>query len=184
MLIGRPAPDFRMLTTQDPNTLEHVASLADYRGRWLMLFFYPSDFTFVCPTEMIAINEALPEFTERGCDVLGVSTDGVFAHIAWMEFHIGQLDYPLASDRTHEVSRAYEVLDESAGQAVRAAFVIDPEGVVRYQGIYDDRVGRSIDEILRVLDALQRPGRSFAQYSRPPAQRSADCGRAALPAGT
>lgn len=181
MLIGRPAPDFRMLTTKDPNTLEHEATLADYRGRWLLLFFYPSDFTFVCPTEMIALNEALPEFADRDCDVLGVSTDGVFAHIAWMEFHIGQLDYPLASDRTQTVSRAYEVLDDG-GQAYRAAFVIDPEGVVRWETAYDDRVGRSIDEILRVLDALRRPGRTFAQYSRPPQQRSADCGRAVLPA--
>ena len=181
MLIGRPAPDFRMLTTKDPNTLEHEATLADYRGRWLLLFFYPSDFTFVCPTEMIALNEALPEFAERDCDVLGVSTDGVFAHIAWMEFHIGQLDYPLASDRSQAVSRDYHVLEDD-GRAARAVFVIDPEGVVRFETIYDDRVGRSIDEILRVLDALRRPGRTFAQYTAPPRQREADCGRAVLPA--
>jgi peroxiredoxin (alkyl hydroperoxide reductase subunit C) len=129
---------------------------------------------------MIALNQALPEFTERSCDVLGVSTDGVFAHIAWMEFHIGQLEYPLASDRSQVVSTAYGVLDDD-GRAARAVFVIDPEGVVRFETIYDDRVGRSIDELLRVLDALQRPGRTFAQYTSPPRQREADCGRAALP---
>ena len=174
MLIGRPAPDFRMLTTKDPNTLEDEATLADYRGRWLLLFFYPSDFTFVCPTEMIALNAALPEFAALGCDVLGVSTDGVFAHIAWMEFHIGTLDYPLASDRSQVVSRAYGVLDDE-GRAARAVFLVDPEGVVRFETVYDDRVGRSIDEILRVVQSLQKPGRTFAQYTSPPRPRSGDC---------
>ena len=163
MLLGSAAPDFRMTTTKDLNTLDHEATLADYRGRWLVLFFYPADFTFVCPTEVMAFSEAVPAFAERDAEVLGVSTDGVFAHVAWMEFHIGQLDFPLASDRTQEVSRAYGVLD-GAGQAARAVFVIDPEGVVRHEVIHDDRVGRSVNEILRVLGALQGPGRTFAEY--------------------
>ncbi|MBI4939292.1 MAG: peroxiredoxin [Actinobacteria bacterium] len=179
MLIGRPAPDFRMLTTKDPNTLEHEATLADYQGRWLLLFFYPSDFTFVCPTEMLALNAALPEFADLDCDVLGVSTDGVFAHIAWMEFHIGALDYPLASDRSQVVSRAYGVLEDD-GRASRAVFLVDPEGVVRFETLYDDRVGRSIDELLRVLQALRKPGRTFAQYTSPPRPRDADCNPTAL----
>jgi peroxiredoxin (alkyl hydroperoxide reductase subunit C) len=166
MLLGRPAPDFRMLTTKDLNTLDHEARLADYHGRWLVLFFYPADFTFVCPTEVRAFSDAVTAFAERNADVLGVSTDGIFSHVAWMEFHIGQLAFPLASDRTQQVSRDYGVLDDE-GQSARAVFVIDPEGTVRHEVIHDDRVGRSVDEILRVLAALQSPGRTFATYTSP-----------------
>lgn len=163
MLVGRPAPDFRMVTTKDPDTLAHEAALADYRGQWLILFFYPADFTFVCPTEVLAFNTALPMFSEWGAALLGVSTDGVYAHVAWQEFHIGNLDFPLASDRSQVVSQAYGVLDEQ-GQSARAVFVIDPEGVVRWEAVYDDRVGRSVNEVLRVLAALQTPGRTFAEF--------------------
>lgn len=169
MLVGKPAPDFRMTTTKDLNSLDHVATLADYRGRWLVLFFYPADFTFVCPTEVLAFNSAVPTFSTMDTEILGVSTDGVFAHVAWMEFHIGTLDFPLASDRTHAVSRAYGVLDEATGESARGVFVIDPEGVVRHQAVHDDRVGRSVDEVLRVLGALQGPGRTFAQFTPQPA---------------
>jgi peroxiredoxin (alkyl hydroperoxide reductase subunit C) len=163
MFVGKTAPDFRMLTTKDANTLDHEATLADYRGRWLVLFFYPADFTVVCPTEVLAFNAAVRAFDEHEADLLGVSTDSVFSHVAWMEFHIGNLDFPLASDRTHAVSSAYGVLDGD-GQAARAVFLIDPQGVVRYQVVHDDRVGRSVAEILRVLNALQSPGRTFAQF--------------------
>lgn len=171
MLIGKPAPDFRMTTTKDLNTLEHEASLADYRGRWLVLFFYPADFTFVCPTEVLAFSEAVPAFAERDAELLGVSTDGIHSHVAWMEFHIGQLAFPLASDRTQAVSRAYDVLDD-AGQAARAVFIIDPDGVVRHEVVHDDRVGRSVNEILRVLTSLQARGRTFAEFD---ASRLAVC---------
>jgi peroxiredoxin (alkyl hydroperoxide reductase subunit C) len=164
MLVGKPAPDFRMLTTKDANSLDHEATLADYRGRWLVLFFYPADFTFVCPTEVLAFNAAAPAFLERNAELLGVSTDSVHAHVAWMEFHIGNLDFPLASDQTHDASRAYRVLDGN-GQAARALFLIDPEGIVRYEVVHDDRVGRSVDEVLRVLNALQSPSRTFAQFA-------------------
>jgi peroxiredoxin (alkyl hydroperoxide reductase subunit C) len=164
MHVGKPAPDFRMKTTKDPNTLEHEATLADYRGRWLVLFFYPADFTFVCPTEVLAFNAAVsPLASEYDAELLGVSTDSVFAHVAWMEFHIGSLAFPLASDRTHAVSRSYGVLDDE-GQAARGVFVIDPEGIVRYEVVHDDRVGRSVDEVLRVLAALQAKGRTFARF--------------------
>jgi len=169
MLLGSPAPDFTMTTTKDLNTLDHQATLADYHGKWLVMFFYPADFTFVCPTEVLAFNAAVPAFAERNAEVLGVSTDGVFAHVAWMEFHIGNLDFPLASDRTQTVSTAYDVLDDQ-GQSMRAVFVIDPEGVVRHVVVHDDRVGRSVNEILRVLGALQAPGRTFAEYTAPEAQ--------------
>jgi peroxiredoxin (alkyl hydroperoxide reductase subunit C) len=168
VLIGSPAPDFRMTTTKDLNTLEHEATLADYRGRWLVLFFYPADFTFVCPTEVMAFSRAVPAFAERDAEVLGVSTDGVFSHVAWMEFHIGPLDFPLASDRTQVVSKAFGVLDDQ-GQSARAVYIIDPEGIVRHEVIHDDRVGRSVNEVLRVLSALQAPGRTFAEYNDPAA---------------
>jgi peroxiredoxin 2/4 len=164
MYVGKPAPDFRMGTTKDLNTLEHEATLQEYAGRWLVLFFYPADFTFVCPTEVLAFNSAVPAFAERNAELLGVSTDSVYSHVAWMEFHIGQLDFPLASDRDQMVSKAYGVLDD-AGQSARGVFIIDPAGVVRYEVIHDDRVGRSVDEVLRVLSALQAPGRTFAQYT-------------------
>jgi peroxiredoxin (alkyl hydroperoxide reductase subunit C) len=168
MLIDRPTPDFRMTTTKDLNTLEHEATPADYRGKWLVLFFYPADFTFVCPTEVLAFDRAVPAFAELNAELLGVSTDGIFSHVAWMEFHIGHLSFPLASDRTQQVSRDYGVLNADTGQSERAVFIIDPEGVVRYQVVHDDRVGRSVDEVLRVLRALQSPGRSFAVFTCPP----------------
>src|SRR3954451_23301605 len=137
-----------MVTAKDLNTLDHEATLAEYKGKWLILFFYPADFTFVCPTEVLAFNSAVPTFAQHDAELLGVSTDGVFSHVAWMEFHIGQLDFPLASDRSHAVSREYGVLDE-AGQSARGVFIIDPDGIVRYEVIHDDRVGRSVDEVLR-----------------------------------
>jgi peroxiredoxin (alkyl hydroperoxide reductase subunit C) len=161
MLLGKQAPDFRMRTTHDLNTLEHEATLADYRGRWLVMFFYPADFTFVCPTEALSFDGAIPALQSLNADLLGISTDSVHSHVAWMEFHIGKLNFPLASDRSHEVSRSYGVLDDN-GESARATFIIDPAGVVRWQVVYDDRVGRSVDEVLRVLTGLQAPGRTRA----------------------
>ncbi len=166
MFVGSPAPDFRMVSTKDLNTLEHEVALPDYAGRWLVLFFYPADFTFVCPTEVLAFNAALPRFADLDADLLGVSTDSVHAHVAWLEFHLGPLEFPLASDRNQQVSRAYGVLDD-AGQSARALFIIDPDGVVRHEVVHDDRVGRSVDEVLRVLTALQAPGRTPGQYTQP-----------------
>jgi peroxiredoxin (alkyl hydroperoxide reductase subunit C) len=161
MLLGKPAPDFTMTTTKDVNNLDHVATLDDYKGKWLVLFFYPADFTFICPTEVLAFNTAVPVLASRNAELLGVSTDSVWAHVAWMEFHIGNLDFPLASDRTHAVSRSYGVLGED-GQAARGLFIVDPEGVLRYEVVHDEPVGRSVNEMLRVLDALQTPGRTWA----------------------
>jgi len=166
MFVGSPAPDFRMVSTKDLNTLEHEVSLSDYAGRWLVVFFYPADFTFVCPTEVLAFNAALPRFAELDADLLGVSTDSVHAHVAWLEFHLGPLEFPLASDRNQQVSRAYGVLDD-AGQSARALFIVDPDGVVRHEVVHDDRVGRSVDEVLRVLTALRAPGRTPGHYTQP-----------------
>jgi len=161
MFLGKPAPAFSMTTTKDINNLDHVATLESYRGKWLVLFFYPADFTFVCPTEVLAFNTAVPVLEARNAELLGVSTDSVWSHVAWMEFHIGKLDFPLASDRTLEVCRSYGVLGDD-GQAARGLFIIDPEGTVRYEVVHDEPVGRSVNEMLRVLDALQTPGRTWA----------------------
>ena len=162
MLVGKPAPDFDMVTTKNLDTLDERATLKDYQGKWLILFFYPADFTFVCPSEMIAFNEAVPVFAKHNAELLGVSTDGVYVHVAWMDAMVGYLHFPLASDRNWATSRAYQVLDESEGIASRAIVIVDPDGIVRYEVNHADQVGRSPREILRVLTALQGPGRTFA----------------------
>ncbi len=115
-LVGKPAPDFEMPSTKNLDTLDEPVRLQDHRGRWLVLFFYPADFTFVCPTEAIAFSSAVPDFAELDADVIGVSTDGVHAHLAWTEFHVGKLAYPLGADRTQVVSRAFGVLNEAEGR--------------------------------------------------------------------
>jgi len=168
-LVGQKAPNFKMLTTKDMQTLNHVASLEDYKGKWLVLFFYPLDFTFVCPTEITAFNDRLQEFADLDCEILGVSTDSVHSHRAWIkspraEGGLGELSFPLASDITKEVSRAYDVLIENEGIALRGLFIIDPEGVLRYQVVHDLNVGRNVDETLRVLEALQSGGLCAANW--------------------
>jgi len=170
--VGLPAPDFRMKTTKDatsPKTLGKEVALADYRGTWLILFFYPLDFTFVCPTEILAFSDRYDEIRELGADVLGCSTDSVYSHFAWINTPrekngIAGLRYPLAADYTKAVARAYGVLNEEAGTAQRGLFIIDPEGVVVYQTVTHNNVGRSVDETLRVLQALQSGGLCPAEW--------------------
>ncbi|MDR3563005.1 MAG: peroxiredoxin [Negativicutes bacterium] len=161
--VGQKAPDFTMPTTKNMETLDQVTKLADYQGKWLVLFFYPLDFTFVCPTEIRGFNSRLEDFRKAGAEILGVSVDSVFSHRAWVrtaqgDGGLGGLDYPLASDITKQVSRDYGVLIEEQGIALRGLFIIDAEGVLRYQVVSDLNVGRSVDETLRVLQALQTGG--------------------------
>ena len=161
--IGQKAPEFCMETTKALDTLDHKAKLTDYLGKWLILYFYPMDFTFVCPTEIRGFNSRLTEFEALGAEVLGVSTDSVYCHRAWIrtpiaEGGLGALSYPFGSDITKQVSRDYDVLIEEKGVALRGLFIIDPEGILRYQVVCDLNVGRSIDETLRVLQALQSGG--------------------------
>lgn len=161
--VGQKAPDFSMATTKHLEELDHVARLADYRGKWLVMFFYPLDFTYVCPTEIRGFNSRLADFQAINADILGVSTDSIFSHRAWVKASqsdggLGGLAYPLASDMTKQVSRDYGVLIEDKGFALRGLFIIDPEGVLRYQVVTDENVGRSVDETLRVLQALQTGG--------------------------
>ncbi|BCJ88579.1 peroxiredoxin [Effusibacillus dendaii] len=162
-LVGQKAPDFKMLTTTNLEKLNHEVSLADYKGKWLVLFFWPMDFTFVCPTEITAISDRAQEFFDLDAEILGVSVDSVYVHRAWIETPrdkngIGQVNYPLASDITKQVARDYDVLIEEKGVALRGLFIIDPEGILRYQVVHDLNVGRSVDETLRVLEALQSGG--------------------------
>lgn len=168
-LVGRPAPDFDMVSTKNMETLDEYVKLSDYKGKWLVLFFYPNDFTFVCPTEIIALNDRLQEFHDLDAEVLGVSTDSVHSHRAWIntpksENGLGGLDYPLAADFTKTVSRSFDVLVEEEGIALRGLFIIDPDGMVSYQVVHDKNTGRSVDETLRVLEALQAGGMCPADW--------------------
>jgi peroxiredoxin (alkyl hydroperoxide reductase subunit C) len=145
------------------DNLDHVAKLSDYQGKWLVMFFYPLDFTFVCPTEIKGFNSRLEDFRKAGAEILGVSVDSVYSHRAWInagqaDGGLGGLNYPLASDITKQVARDYGVLAEEKGIALRGLFIIDPEGILRYQVISDLNVGRSVDETLRVLQAFQTGG--------------------------
>jgi peroxiredoxin (alkyl hydroperoxide reductase subunit C) len=140
-----------------------TASLSDYKGKWLVLFFYPLDFTFVCPTEITALSQAAEEFKNLDTEILGVSTDSKHSHRAWINTPIndnglGQLNFPLAADLTKSVSRDYGVLIEEEGIALRGLFIIDPEGELKYQVVNHNDVGRSVEETLRVLQALQSGG--------------------------
>ncbi|MGO0063142.1 peroxiredoxin [Brevibacillus fluminis] len=168
-LIGLPAPDFTMKTALGNGQEFGQASLSDYKGKWLVLFFYPLDFTFVCPTEIIALSDAIEDFKDLDAEVLGVSTDSIHSHKAWIntpreQNGLGGLNYPLASDNLQTVAKAYGVLDENEGIAFRGLFIIDPEGILKYQVVTDLNVGRSVDETLRVLQALQSGGLCAANW--------------------
>jgi peroxiredoxin (alkyl hydroperoxide reductase subunit C) len=157
-LVTRQAPDFSaQAVVKDQITKVH---LGQFRGQYVILFFYPLDFTFVCPTEIIAFQEHLEEFTKRNAVVLGCSVDSVFSHLAWnnlsrKEGGLGGVTYPLVADLNKEISKKYGVLLEGAGIALRGLFLIDKAGVVRHSVVNDLPLGRSIPEALRVLEALQ-----------------------------
>ncbi len=158
-LVGLSAPAFRLPALRDGRP-DGEARLEDFRGRWLVLFFYPGDFTFVCPTELRALAARADELRRREAEALLVSTDSVYSHLAWTETApdrggIGSMPFAMASDRRLDMSRAYGVLDESDGTSQRATVIIDPEGLVRLCLVHDASVGRSVDELLRVLDALR-----------------------------
>lgn len=157
-IVGMQAPYFKMEAVRGDGEEFTTVALSDYQGKWLVLFFYPLDFTFVCPTEITGISNRLNEFRKLNAEVLGVSIDSVHSHKAWVSSSLGKISYPLASDITKEVSRNYGVLVEQDGIALRGLFIIDPKGIVKYSVIHDLSVGRSVDETLRVLQALQSGG--------------------------
>jgi len=131
--------------------------LADLKGKWICLYFYPLDFTFVCPTELVAFDKALGEFKDRETVVLTASTDSVFSHKGWCDSHkeLGLLKHLMIGDTSHELANAYDVLDCGKGIAYRGVYLIDPTGTLRWLAVHDLGVGRNVDEVIRVLDALQ-----------------------------
>ena len=150
--VGQNAPEFTLQGVVGDKFKD--VCLDEYKGKWVVLFFYPLDFTFICPTEITEFSKRDNEFKSLSAQVLGVSIDSVFSHKAWLK-ELGILNYPLLSDITKEVSRKYGVLLEDKGFALRGTFIIDPEGKLRYQLVHDLGIGRSVEEILRVLRALQ-----------------------------
>lgn len=159
--VGQPAPEFKVQaydrTKDGTDDQFRDVTNKDFEGKWVCLFFYPLDFTFVCPTEIVAFNKALDDFADRDCEVLTASTDSVFSHKGWCDSHedLAKLRYLMLADTTHELSRQFGVLKDDAGIAFRGVFLIDPQGVIRWMAVHDLGVGRNVDEVLRVLDALQ-----------------------------
>ena len=159
-LIQKEAPNFEAEALYPDGTMQPL-NLYDYRGKYVVLFFYPMDFTFVCPTEIIAFSERVAEFRQRGVEVLGVSVDSIHAHFAWSnmprrEGGIGNVAFPLISDLDKDISRRYDVLLDQPSVALRGTFIIDQKGMVRSAMINDLPLGRNLDEVLRLLDALQQ----------------------------
>ncbi len=150
--IGDRAPDFRVKGILRGEVSEY--SLSAYRGKWLVLFFYPADFTFICPTEVVGFSKLAKEFAAENSAILGVSVDTIASHRSWAE-ELGGLEYPLLSDEEKSISRAYGVLDEKAGVSLRATFIINQAGSISYQVVSHVNVGRSVEETLRVLKALR-----------------------------
>lgn len=158
-LVTRQAPDFTATAVMGDNSFKEDFKLSDYQGKYVILFFYPLDFTFVCPSEIIAFDKALAKFQEKNCEVVGVSIDSQFTHWAWKntpvnDGGIGNIQYPLVADLDKKISRQYGVLLDM-GVALRGTFLIDKQGVVRHSVINDLPLGRSIDEALRMVDALE-----------------------------
>lgn len=159
VLVTQQAPTFKALAVFGDNQIKEI-SLDDYKGQYVVLFFYPLDFTFVCPTEIIAFNKKLDDFKQRGAEVIGVSVDSQYTHYAWKNTPvdkggIGQIQYPLVADLNRSIARNYGVLLEEEGVALRGLFLIDQRGIVRHQLVNDLPLGRNIDEAIRVLDALK-----------------------------
>lgn len=158
--VSRPAPTFVAKTVMADNRIKEDFKLEDYRGKYVVLFFYPFDFTFVCPTEILEFNKKVADFEKRGVQVIGCSTDSHHSHLAWKNQDlnvggIGNIQYPLVSDFNKEISREYGVLLEEEGQALRGSFLIDKDGVLQHCVINNLPLGRNIDEMLRMVDALQ-----------------------------
>jgi alkyl hydroperoxide reductase subunit AhpC len=158
-LVQKHAPDFKATAVLPDGSFKDI-KLSDYKGKWVVLFFYPLDFTFVCPTEILAFSDAKAEFDKVGAQVLGVSVDSHFTHLAWTQMNrkeggLSGLTYPLVADLNKSIARDYGVLIEEAGIALRGLFIINPEGKVAAATVHDLPVGRSTDETLRVIKAFQ-----------------------------
>ncbi len=158
VLVTKEAPDFKAQAVMPDNSFKEI-SLSDYRGKYVVLFFYPLDFTFVCPSEIIAFDKRLDDFKSRNTEVIGVSIDSHFSHLAWKKTDIsnggiGNVQYPLIADIDKSITDAYD-LRTGPGIALRGSFLIDKDGVVQHQVVNNLPLGRNMDEMLRMIDALQ-----------------------------
>lgn len=155
VLIGSKIPDFEM-DAFIGGKIEKI-SLSDYAGKWFVLFFYPADFTFVCPTELEEMAKYYPDFQKINCEILSVSTDTAFAHKAWKDISpaVAKVNYPMLSDANHDLSSYLNVLIEDEGLALRGTFVVDPEGTIKSMEVNDNSIGRSAKELLRKVKAAQ-----------------------------
>ncbi len=159
ILIAKEAPDFTAQAVMPSGVIEEQFKLSDLRGKYVVLFFWPLDFTFVCPTEIIAHDRRIAQFKERNVEVVGVSIDSQFTHLAWRNTQvndggIGPVQFPMVADVTHAITKAYGV-EHPAGVALRASFLIDCNGIVQHQVVNNLPLGRNVDEMLRMVDALQ-----------------------------
>lgn len=160
VLVGKKAPDFTATAVLGNNEIKDITLSEVNKGKYVAIFFYPLDFTFVCPSELIAFDHRLEEFKKRNVEVIGISIDSQFTHLAWKNTPvdkggIGQVGYTLVADVKHEICKAYDVEFADAGVAFRGTFLIDKSGVVQHQVVNNLPLGRDIDELLRVIDALQ-----------------------------
>jgi len=167
--VGKPAPDFDLPSTKNLETLGENVKLSDYKGTWLIQIFYPLDFTFVCPTELTAFSDRIDELQGVGAEIIGISTDSVHSHRAWIKTPRDQngiegLKYPLASDVGGRLAAKYNIVVEESNIALRGLFIINPEGILQYAVVHDLNIGRSVDETLRVLQGLQTGGLCAADW--------------------
>jgi peroxiredoxin (alkyl hydroperoxide reductase subunit C) len=157
--IGKAFPKFKLKAVVGTDLKKAFIDVSNesYKGQWLVLFSYPKDFTFVCPTEIAGFNELNAQFKDRGAQVLALSTDSEFVHLAWKQSHadLKNLAFPMLSDIKRELSQELGILDETEGVAQRATFIVDPDGIIRFVYVTDLNVGRNPKEVLRVLDGLQ-----------------------------
>jgi peroxiredoxin 2/4 len=160
VLVGRPAPDFTAAAVLGDGSITETFKLSDFKGKkYVALFFWPLDFTFVCPSEIIAHNNRIKQFEERGVQLVGVSIDSQFTHFAWRatpvnKGGIGEVKFPMVADVSHQITRDYGIENEG-GVALRGSFLIDKNGIVQHQVVNNLPLGREVDELLRVVDALQ-----------------------------
>lgn len=157
--VGQKFPEFSVTATVSLEKDKQFQTIDEesYSGKWKLVFFWPKDFTFVCPTEIAAFGKLSNEFADRDCQVLGCSVDSEFVHLAWRNDHedLRNLPFPMLADVKRELSEALGILDPNAGVSQRATYLVDPEGIIRFVSVTDMSVGRNPEEVLRVLDALQ-----------------------------
>lgn len=160
--VGQKFPAFNLKATVSTDINDAFADITNttYKGKWLVVFFWPKDFTFVCPTEISAFGEANDQFKSRHTQILGASIDSEFVHLAWRQNHrdLKNLPFPMLADIKRELSNDLGIIDPEEGVSQRATYIVDPEGIIRFVSVTDLNVGRNVEEVIRVLDALQNGG--------------------------